>query len=92
MLRRWSGAHPRNAVVIADVCYAEKIAERALGKSRGRRVPLSAGGAVAPGWVFLLSARGNERTAEHARWRGGLFTRCLVDALEGRADTDVDGA
>jgi uncharacterized caspase-like protein len=42
--------------------------------------------------IFTVAASaGNERAAEKKEWGHGVFTKCLLQALDGAADTSGDG-
>jgi WD40 repeat protein len=42
--------------------------------------------------IFTVTASaGHERAAENKKWGHGVFTKCLLEALEGRADDSRDG-
>ena len=41
---------------------------------------------VPRGWIYMVSADTDRKAIEHTSWRHGAFTKCLIDALDGKAD------
>lgn len=42
--------------------------------------------------VILASCMPNQVSREHHAWRNGAYTKALIEALQGQADTDRDGS
>ena len=79
----------RNVVVFADTCHAGKLITRGGEKGisivphiekmrRERNIPA--------GWIFMVGADSDRLAVENSSWTNGAFTRCLVEALSGKAD------
>ena len=85
----------RNVVFIADTCHAGKIATRSDGtkglsiKPFLENVPRNAD--VPEGWIFMAATEAGRPTVENDRWRNGVFTYCLLRAMEGAAATGKYG-
>ncbi|MBN8527391.1 MAG: hypothetical protein J0M02_18825, partial [Planctomycetes bacterium] len=46
---------------------------------------------VGSGTVVIAASGGDELSYESDDWKGGVFTRSLLDGLDGAADLDKDG-
>ena len=78
----------RNVIVIADTCHAGKLITRG-DKGIGvmpyiNNMKLKA--KTPKGWIFMVSADSDRKAIEHTSWSNGVFTHCLLKALNGEAD------
>ncbi|MBN2302468.1 MAG: caspase family protein, partial [Lentisphaerae bacterium] len=78
----------KNVVVVADTCHAGKILTRGnKGVSIISHVDkLRREDLIPKGWIFMVSADTDRQAIEHSSWSNGAFTKCLLDALAGKAD------
>jgi hypothetical protein len=68
----------RNVILIADTCHTEGILSRDLNVIPKINVD------IPKGWIFLRVY--NKKAFEHPALKSGLFTYCLLKALNGEAD------
>lgn len=76
-------------VVFLDACYAGGVSEGArdvgIVEHAGRKL------AEGRGRMVIASAQPNQRSWEDATYGHGIFTYHLLEAIDGKADTDDDG-
>lgn len=88
-VRRWlEERKARNVVILADACHAGGlISSRSADQSSSRGLTISLKSLDVPaGWIYLLGSRTTDKAVEHPMLQGGLFTRSLVEGLDGKAD------
>ncbi|HUI25121.1 MAG TPA: caspase family protein [Candidatus Kryptonia bacterium] len=79
----------RGVVVLLDTCHAG-----ALQTTSGARLPppeLASSLSAGEGFFLLAATRSGETSEENPALRHGVFTRAVLDGLDGAADSDRDG-
>jgi WD40 repeat protein len=77
---------PCRKLVVLDTCHSgalQPLSTRSL-KAAVRALQEDV-------FLSLTASAGNERSEEDERWGHGAFTKSLLEALDGRADTSGDG-
>lgn len=79
----------RNVIFIADACHAGGIITGRDSGSRDLSIKIRNSMSqrdVPKGWIYLLGAKEQSQSFEHPDLKSGLFTHCLLKALDGEAD------
>ena len=77
---------PCRKLVVLDTCHSGALQPL---KTRGLKAAVRA--LQEDVFLSLTASAGNERSEEDERWGHGAFTKSLLEALDGRADTSGDG-
>jgi hypothetical protein len=77
---------PCRKIVMLDTCHSGAIQ---LLRSRGLKAAVRE--LEADVILTVTASTGEQRAAEKAEWQHGVFTRCLLDALEGQAGPSGGG-
>jgi len=78
----------RNVLLLADTCHAGKLVTRGdKGVSIMPQVKqMESQQNIPKGWIFMVGADSDRQAIEHTSWSNGAFTKCLLDAMGGKAD------
>lgn len=82
-------ARVKNLVLILDTCHAGalNVSMRSIKRAEDLSSPFHNQGVY-----VIAAARPGEEAQESGRWKHGVFTFALLEAIEGRADFNGDGA
>ena len=83
---------PSRVIAVIDTCHSGGVTGARGLRPRIYGDALREMGSTDVGVVTFASCQPNELSLEHDTWANGAFTKALVEALNGRADRDGDGA
>ncbi len=83
---------PSKVIAAIDTCHSGGLLGARGLRPRVYGDALRGLGSTEVGVVTLASCQPNELSLEREEWSNGAFTRALIEAVEGRADRDGDGA
>ncbi len=90
LLKKALADMPGRVLVLLDACHAGLAAERGAGSATDDLVRDLVSEDY--GAIVMTSSRGTELSAETSALKQGIFTAAVVEALNGHADLNKDGA